>query len=402
MFSALHTLIVGAAAMLDADPKIPMTIKRFAALGDSYATGVGAGLELDPNCWKFSDSYPAQLSRADIYNGSNPEMQFLACSGTVMRSNWVQASSRGGKKWKQIWEQIGAIENADFVTLSVGGNDIGFFNVLNGCAYRFYGPASPDCEKMLMMAKKKIKSNEFALTYNQILDAILSKNTAKSFRVFVNGYSEFFDENLTSECDIESLGYWVGYRPRLLKELRGEVNKICKGLNEKIGEIIEKRNDKRIVFVDWAPKFDSHRFCRPGGGLMDGDTWFYDATFRSANLDLIDPKMCGPESQANPGDWGAQALCAIAFTHEQYPGLQPAIPRDVQPVGGRQPFGPGDARLFHPTPEGHKAIVDTILEAWPYTAAEDWPVSNDMDNDNNDGDEDGEDEDDGWYGDVIG
>ncbi|WEW60679.1 hypothetical protein PRK78_006166 [Emydomyces testavorans] len=365
----LHNKSITAAEKLPVSDKVMVSVKNFASLGDSYAAGVGAGSQLDSKCWQYSESYPAQLNNTDMLKGYGHSMQFLACTGTVMRDDWGSSASSGGGKKKIIWDQIDAIKGADFVTLSIGGNDAGFFDILNGCIYKFYGPASPSCENIKKSAREKMMSKEFRVTYNKVLDAILTKNSEKSFRIFVTGYSKFFDDKLTDECSGKSLGYWAGYQPRLTVKLRRDLNDICGTLNEMIGQIIAEKKDERVIWVNWAPKFDSHRFCQPGKGLADKDTWFYDAAFRRTDIGSINPKTCETDSEAATGDWGAQALCAIAVAHAKYPALKP-VSGEIQTTGGRDPFGPNDGRLFHPKPEGYRAIVDQIREVWPYAPAE--------------------------------
>ncbi|KMP01654.1 hypothetical protein CIRG_01793 [Coccidioides immitis RMSCC 2394] len=361
-----HNNSATAVGHLGPETNIPIAIKRFASLGDSYASGVGAGKLLDRGCWRYSDSYPAQLNNSAILRDSGHTMQFLACSGTVMKKNWGKAVPSGPSKRREIWDQIIAMEDADFVTLSVGGNDVGFFDLLNACLYRFYGPASPDCAKTTKATRTKIMGGEFKGTYNMVLDAILEKNPAESFRIFVTGYGKFFDEELTDECNNSSFGYWFGYRPKLTVEVRRYLNDISQTLNDVISQIIRERKDGRVIWVNWDPKFQGHRFCEPGKGLMDQDTWFYDTSFRTTNIGVVDSRTCVENEMVESGDWGILALCAIAVTHANYPNLEPVAGK-IRTRGGRDPFGPKDARLFHPKPEGYAAIAEQIVEMWPYS-----------------------------------
>ncbi|EEP80542.1 predicted protein [Uncinocarpus reesii 1704] len=348
-------------------PKIPLVIKSFAALGDSYASGVGAGKQLDETCWRYSGSYPVQLNNSGIFGGHTLSMQFLACTGAVMKKDWGVTTFSGSSKTMHIWDQINALRDADFVTLSIGGNDIGFFDLLNACLFQFYGPASPNCETVKKVARARILSREFWQTYSLVLDAILRKNPARSFRIFANGYGKFFDTALTEECNTKSLGYWLGYQPKLTVKTRRELNEISTMLNDRIGQIISWKKNERVILVNWDPRFDSHRFCRPRKGLTDPDTWFFDSRFRLRGGDPIDPETCKEDSKVAVGDWDAQARCAIAITHANYPKLRPILRR---PIGKIDPFGPENGRLFHPKPEGYKAMVDQILQVWPYTVAE--------------------------------
>ena len=80
--------------------------------------------------------------------GPDAELHFLACSGS--RTDKVKN------------EQIPAIpKDASFATISVGGNDVGFFPVMNACVLRAQdGLTDQDCQ------------NEIAATSNRITNDV--------------------------------------------------------------------------------------------------------------------------------------------------------------------------------------------------------------------------------------
>ncbi|PGH21477.1 hypothetical protein AJ80_03268 [Polytolypa hystricis UAMH7299] len=341
--------------------KIPIVIKGFAALGDSYAAGVDAGDMLSRSCWRFSDGYPGQLNRSDLLP-PNHTFEFYACTGAVMRNHWHSAARPILLRRKEIWEQIRSIKNPDFVTLSIGGNDARFYDIMNSCLYRFTGPRATPCDTVLKETIARVQSDEFAETYNRVIDEILATNSANTFRVFVLGYSHFFDDALTDDCNDRSLGFWRLWQPRLTVNLRRRLNAATRGLNARIGQIVRNRDDERVIWVNWSPRFHGHRFCRPGRGIMDKTTWFFDAAFRTFAIGGIDPQTCEQDPAFNT--WAAEALCGIAITHRDYPDLEPQegeLETLVIPY-----IGPDTARLFHPTLEGYAAIVEEIRAMWPY------------------------------------
>lgn len=347
---------------LTARDTIPLDIKGYTALGDSYAAGIMAGDELDSNCWRYSDGYPGQLNRSSIL-GSGHSFDYRACSGALME----EASSSSSGSSKAIQKQIDGMSAADFVTVSIGGNDAGFFKLLDGCIFNFQGPASHDCQDELSTSLKFIASDDFATTYNGVMDAIIAKNTADTFRVFANGYSPFFDGSLSDECNEKSLGYWGAYQPKLTVDVRRQLNDVCTKLNDRLGEIVKGRSDNKVIFVNWSHRFDEHRFCQPGKDIEDGDnTYFFDIASRTKSIGSIDVNTCQAEADAS-GDWGELADCAIAIAYSKDSNLKP--------VGGSistnsdNPLGPGTARVFHPKPQGYSEIVAEIESVWPYTAA---------------------------------
>lgn len=49
----------------------------------------------------------------------------------------------------------------DFALMSVGGNDLGFFEVMNACIFRFYNFYSGTCESALEHAQERLDGTEF-------------------------------------------------------------------------------------------------------------------------------------------------------------------------------------------------------------------------------------------------
>ncbi|EEH46873.2 uncharacterized protein PADG_02971 [Paracoccidioides brasiliensis Pb18] len=362
---------------------IPSVITNYAALGDSYAAGIAAGKQIHRSCWRFRDSYPMQLIRTGVL-GQNHSFQFLACSGAVMG---IPGTSFN--KQRAIARQIKALKPTDLVTLSIGGNDAGFFDILNACIYRFYGIRSGNCIEQLSKSLKLIDSDEFAQTYDKVLAELLAKGAGPHFRILALGYSPFFDDALTDECNNMSFGYWKMWRPKLTVRLRRQLNDVSLHLNKRIVEIINERGDDRIVWVDWAPQFKNHLFCQPGKSTpTDGDnTWFFDVDFRSANLtrdDALDPGFdpdmdldkCAQQS-LDSGDWGYRAACGIAMVqHKQdleYPhdGNDSGDDDDKNGLSiNRYPNQPGLARVFHPKPQGYKAVAEVIQSYCPHASSE--------------------------------
>lgn len=86
---------------------------EYVALGDSYASGAGAGSYVDGSCRRSANAYPA------LRGGEFPSFRFVACSGATTKS---------------LRSQLKALTaNTTFVTITVGGNDLGFADVLTTC-----------------------------------------------------------------------------------------------------------------------------------------------------------------------------------------------------------------------------------------------------------------------------
>lgn len=108
----------------------------YVALGDSYASGVGAGRYDASGCRRSPRAYPPLLARAHGY-----ALRFRACSGATV------AHVRGA--------QLDALDaETRYVTLSVGGNDVGFARVLTTCATPWW---LADCDPAVDRAETLVR-----------------------------------------------------------------------------------------------------------------------------------------------------------------------------------------------------------------------------------------------------
>ncbi|ALV30776.1 SGNH/GDSL hydrolase family protein [Streptomyces sp. CdTB01] len=118
----------------------------YVALGDSYSSGEGNPLYLPPTdtrddqCHRSLDAYPEILGHQGVFSPQpfNPDTDFVACSGADTVSLRAGRSHEVG--------QLNALGPATTtVTLSVGGNDLGFSDVAQICIHA--GPyGHPDCK----------------------------------------------------------------------------------------------------------------------------------------------------------------------------------------------------------------------------------------------------------------
>jgi hypothetical protein len=97
-------------------------VKRYAAIGDSFAAGIGVGnlegAKDAKECSRYTGGYPNKMQE-EIQAG---EYQFLACSGAVSKDMTE-------KQVPQLKDKY------DLITISAGGNDVGFSDVLEACLF---------------------------------------------------------------------------------------------------------------------------------------------------------------------------------------------------------------------------------------------------------------------------
>ncbi|MFG2086024.1 MULTISPECIES: SGNH/GDSL hydrolase family protein [unclassified Spirillospora] len=155
----------------------------YVALGDSYSSGVGAEASVaDHNpldrCHRTSKAYYHEVSKAFRFAKGSA---FWACSGATTAD---VLKGRGGEP-----PQIGRIgPDTSLVTLSIGGNDVGFSKVLAGCVVKL--PWSKDCTRQGEDVAGRMAELRTSLP------ALLDKITAKAprARVIVMGYPKAFSE----------------------------------------------------------------------------------------------------------------------------------------------------------------------------------------------------------------
>ncbi|WP_405083942.1 SGNH/GDSL hydrolase family protein [Microbispora sp. NBC_01389] len=95
---------------------------RYVALGDSYASGAGLPEPTDPECSRSGLNYPSVLARS---YGSR-SLRDVTCGGATTRDLW----HRQGAKAPQL---RALSRNTTLVTVTMGGNDIGFSSIIGTC-----------------------------------------------------------------------------------------------------------------------------------------------------------------------------------------------------------------------------------------------------------------------------
>ncbi|TDD82344.1 SGNH/GDSL hydrolase family protein [Actinomadura darangshiensis] len=155
----------------------------YVALGDSYSAGVGAEASVaDQNpldrCHRTSKAYYHEVSKAFAFAKGT---SFWACSGATTAD---VLKGRGGEP-----PQLGRIgADTSLVTMSIGGNDVGFSKVLAGCVVRL--PWSKGCTGQ----GEEIAGRMAEL--RRSLPDLVGKITARApdARVILMGYPKAFSE----------------------------------------------------------------------------------------------------------------------------------------------------------------------------------------------------------------
>jgi len=139
---------------------------NYVALGDSYSSGVGTGsYTLDAACKRSVYAYPY------LYAQKHPgtSLSFVACSGA--------------KTSDLLATQLQSVTSATtLVTMTIGGNDIGFANLIYQCTVG-------DCSAALDSTAANLKATLDG-PLDQVFNAV--KKAAPNAKIVVLGYPRVF------------------------------------------------------------------------------------------------------------------------------------------------------------------------------------------------------------------
>ena len=177
MAKLVRPLATAAAALcavigsLAAAPTAEAAAPAYVALGDSYSSGTGTRSYINDgtSCQRSTLAYPSLIAAARGYS-----LNFRACSGATVST--VTSS------------QLSALTAAtNYVTISVGGNDAGFADVLTECALPWW---ASDCNGAIDDAQAFI-NNTLPGRLSTLYASIRSR--APSAKVVVVGYPRIFN-----------------------------------------------------------------------------------------------------------------------------------------------------------------------------------------------------------------
>jgi lysophospholipase L1-like esterase len=167
VFAVLLTLLGVGQAQAVAGP--------YVALGDSYSSGVGTrNYYADSgNCYRSPQAYPVLVAQR-----IGAPLTFAACSGARV---------------PDVMNQLGGLNaSTAFVTVSVGGNDAGFADVITRCAL----PWPWTCTNEINNANNYIR-NTLPGALNNLYSTIRTR--APNAKVVVVGYPRLFNGE---QCNI--------------------------------------------------------------------------------------------------------------------------------------------------------------------------------------------------------
>ncbi|KAL1964977.1 hypothetical protein VTN77DRAFT_6177 [Rasamsonia byssochlamydoides] len=231
-------------------------ITEWASVGDSFASGVGLGKRISWWCSRYDNAYGSLIySDKSLGDPSKRKFNNLACLGHTS----VDVLNKQVK---------GLPSGQQMITLSAGGNDVGFSKLIDACILEF-NQKNWKCDETIENTRKAIESGELKKNLDNLIQATVAKlSSSVSSRVFWTSYAKFFD-NTTTECDSVTWASWVskGFNRQeyLTQARRNQYNALVDLLNDKIRDTV-KRAGSKVVFVDWQDKISrmNGQYCEPG------------------------------------------------------------------------------------------------------------------------------------------
>jgi lysophospholipase L1-like esterase len=162
--------------VLAAAPASAQSAVNYVALGDSYASGLGAGSYSGGSCDRSAKA-AAQLWA----NAHSPtSFAFEACSGATTAD--------------VINNQISALNSSTtLVSVIIGGNDVGFASVMETCVLG----SDSACVNAINQAEAQARS-QLPGSLNTLFNDITARSPGA--QVVVMGYPEFYDLSRSSGC----------------------------------------------------------------------------------------------------------------------------------------------------------------------------------------------------------
>lgn len=281
---ATTALALAGSTLLAAPAEAAPSGGRAVALGDSFASGEGltpyrAGTDTATNtCHRSRLAYPEQLDE-----GRHPAVRRVrsaACSGALTGD--VVADLRPAD---DVPAQISALsKRTRTVTLTVGGNDVGFATTLGACTYTPVAALQgvvrgrPGCRATLdgpvTVATARLAGDAPAEPGRLSLAQVLLEvhRAAPRARIYVTGYPRLFGltgYDPTYGCQVGT----VGEAPLYVSSADARwIRTKADGLNAALrtGVARARALDVPATYVDVAEAFTSHNVCGSGRPWLNG------------------------------------------------------------------------------------------------------------------------------------
>lgn len=369
-------------------------IRKWAAIGDSFTSGIGSGTQMgkllsaDWKCSRYSYAWPAIVNQALGPSVESGGYHFKACAGARTGGIVAQANELSS--------------DLDVVMMTAGGNDLCLAGIIGECIFDAY-EGEQACEDVLTKAQTNIDTI-LKPNIRLIFDALDAKINENGVLVHI-GYAPYFN-TANEDCADPAKqawnyhlnpSHWFATSLRLTKARRQRFNTLVDNVNTAIREVVEEADDAgthpyRLVYADWShwPAEVDGQMCSPASDGKYPDP-------NQPNLHFIKPDTySGPPpsrdylrrdldgsngtdyeaAQRQAADDHAQMLYDSAIFRS--PNPLAVARRELEARIGAVPAAcPGDNTAkevlgmglpdsflsnFHPNERGHETIAATALD----------------------------------------
>jgi hypothetical protein len=273
----------------------------FIAMGDSYSAGEGNAPYIPPSdsdlnrCHRSAIAYGPRLSQ--LHWTKPPTPNFVACSGAITDDlfnpnrelNLLPGLGVGRKALEP--PQLSALtQDTTLVTLTIGGNDIGFVDVLGGCVSNPGLEGDRHCQNSSLaptVAKRLNALNGVGVSAtptNYPIHAwvdIIRKIHERSpnARILIAGYPVLIDPNGAFQKDAKGeqfclvgglswYGHRVGWSAAVYRDEAEWMSVVAGRVNSGIRQAVAKSGVPLASYVDVSSSFSGHALC-------DRNPWLY-------------------------------------------------------------------------------------------------------------------------------
>jgi lysophospholipase L1-like esterase len=234
--TALATQVTGGGT-----PAKAASTVNYVALGDSYASGVGAGnyYSSSGSCDRSPNAYPALWAAAD----SPSSFTFAACSGA--------------KTTDVVKSQLSALSaSTTLVSVTAGGDDAGFSSIMETCVLE----STSSCLSAVSQGEAFVNNQLPALLNTMLADI---RADAPSARIVLVGYPELYDLSVPICIGLSSADHTA-------------LDQAADDLDNALANAAAQNGD---VFADVRSQFAGHELCDGAGWLNSVDIFDISSSY---------------------------------------------------------------------------------------------------------------------------
>lgn len=249
-------------------PPIKM-LPTYIAMGDSYSSGEGNapfeyGTDTSSNtCHRSPQAWPLKIGL-----DKNFSTQFVACSGAV--SDYI--INEYNQENVELPQAAYITNDTKLVTISIGGNDIGFGNVLSTCTLASDADVSTTerhqiehdaCIDALEAAQGIATSAGFQNRLEAVFSGVRGLGS-NDLQLVVAGYPKLFPSynDIVGSC-VWGNGVLTTSGRDVASDEMQKAQLLQDALNTAIEAAVDATNDSDVHFVDPTATFAGHELCRP-------------------------------------------------------------------------------------------------------------------------------------------